>query len=171
MVNGATGTIGSAAVQLLKYFGAEITAVCAADHMELVKSMGAIKVFDYKREDFTQDSQKYNYVLDAVGKSSFAKCKPILLPGGVYVSSELGYMSQNLFLPLFTKFFSNKKVKFPMPRGLKDCLKLAKELVENGEYRPLIDKKYPFEKIVEGYEYVEKGQKIGNVVVVMSHDF
>lgn len=169
LVNGATGTIGSAAVQLLKHFEAEITAVCGTKNIELVKSLGAVKVFDYTKEDFTQDDQKYNYIFDAVGKSSFSKCKPLLLPGGVYISSELGYLAQNLFLPIFTKIFSNKKVIFPFPVDLKGCLNLAKELLEKGEFKPLIDRKYSLEQIVDAYKYVETGQKIGNVVINVGH--
>ena len=102
LVNGATGAIGSAAVQLLKYFDVNITAVCNTKNIELVKSLGANRVFDYTKEDFTKDDQKYDFVFDAVGKSSFFKCKPLLQAGGVYISSDLGYMAQNIFLPLIT---------------------------------------------------------------------
>ncbi len=102
LVNGATGAIGSAAVQFLKYFGANITAVCNTKNIELVKSLGADKVIDYTKEDFTKDDQKYNFIFDTVGKSSFAKCKPLLQPDGVYISSELGSMAKNIFFALIT---------------------------------------------------------------------
>lgn len=113
LVNGASGAIGSAAVQLLKYFDVYVTAVCNTKNIELVKSLGADKVIDYTKEDFTKDEEKYNFVYDAVGKSSFAKCKPLLKPGGVYISSELGYMAQNVFLllitPIIKPMIGNKK--------------------------------------------------------------
>ena len=113
LVNGASGAIGSAAVQLLKYFGANVTAVCHRKDAVLVKSLGANKVIDYTKEDFTNSSEKYHFVFDTVGKSTFKKCKPLLVSGGVYMSSELGPMVQNPFLALITPIFGNRKVKFP----------------------------------------------------------
>jgi len=121
LVNGASGGIGSAAVQLAKYFGVYVTAVCDTKNIELAKSLGADKVIDYTKEDFTKDEQKYDFVYDAVGKSSFAKCKPLLLPNGVYGSSELGYMGQNIFYALFTRIIGNKNSCFPF-------LEIAKEV-------------------------------------------
>jgi NADPH:quinone reductase-like Zn-dependent oxidoreductase len=123
LVNGATGAIGSAAVQLLHYFGLHITAVCSTQNMELVKSLGADRVIDYTQQDFTQDEQQYHYVFDTVGKSSFFKCRKLLLPGGVYISSDLGYMSQNLLLPVITPIIKpllgNKKTVGPFPRDIR----------------------------------------------------
>jgi NADPH:quinone reductase-like Zn-dependent oxidoreductase len=171
LVNGATGAIGSAAVQLLKYFDVYVTAVCPTKNVELVSSLGADKVIDYTKEDFTEDGEKYNFVFDAVGKSSFAKCKPLLLPGGIYASSDLGYMAQNLFLPLITPLTSKlpgqsgKKTIFPMPVDVKGSLRLIKKLIEEGKFNPVIDREYALEEIVEAYRYVEKGQKTGNVVI------
>jgi NADPH:quinone reductase-like Zn-dependent oxidoreductase len=169
LVNGATGAIGSAAVQLLKYFGVNVTAVCNTKNIELVKSLGVDKIIDYTKEDFTKDDQKYNFVFDAVGKSSFFKCKQLLQPGGVYISSDLGYMSQNVFLPLITPIIKpiigNKKTVFPMPVDVRRSLLLIKELIEKGKFKAVIDRKYPLEQIVEAYRYVEKGQKTGNVVI------
>ena len=170
LVNGATGGIGSAVIQFLKYFGANITAVCNTKDFELVKSLGADKVIDYTKEDFTKDNQKYNYIFDAVGKSSFAKCKPLLQPGGVYMSSELGFMAQNIFFALITPIIGNKKVIFPIPTDLKGSIIFIKMLIEKGKFKTVIDRKYPLEQIVEAYRYVEKGQKVGNVVITVEHN-
>ena len=174
LVNGATGAIGSAAVQLLKYFDVNVTAVCNTKNIELVKSLGADKVIDYTKEDFTKDDQKYNFVFDAVGKSSFFKCRQLLRSGGVYISSDLGYMAQNVFLPLITliikPMIGNKKTVFPIPTDLRGSILLIKKLIEEGKFRAVIDRKYPLEQIVEAYWYVEKGQKTGNVVISVEHD-
>jgi NADPH:quinone reductase-like Zn-dependent oxidoreductase len=171
LVNGATGAIGSAAVQLLKYFGAYVTAVCNTKNIELVKSLGADKVIDYTKEDFTKDNQKYDFIFDAVGKSSFAKCKPLLQSGGIYMSSDLGYMAQNVFLPLITPIIKpmigNKKTVFPKPTDIRRSILLIKKLIEHGKFKAVIDRKYPFEQIIEAYKYVEKGQKTGNVVITL----
>jgi NADPH:quinone reductase-like Zn-dependent oxidoreductase len=173
LVNGATGAIGSAAVQLLRYFGANITAVCNTKNIELVKSLGANKVIDYTEQDFTQDDQKYDFVFDTVGKSSFFKCRKLLKRGGVYISSDLGYMAQNIFLPLITPIIKpmigNKKTVFPFPTDIPGSIRLVKKLTEEGEFRAVIDRKYPLERIVEAYEYVETGQKTGNVVITVEH--
>ncbi len=174
LVNGATGAIGSAAVQLLKYFGADVTAVCNGKNIELVKSLGADKVMDYTKDDFTKDDQKYNFIFDAVGKSSFFKCKQLLQPGGVYISSDLGYLAQNIFLPLITPIIKpmigNKKTIFPNPTNIKGNVLFIKKLIEKGQFKTVIDRKYPLEQIVEAYKYVEKGQKIGNVVITVEHN-
>jgi NADPH:quinone reductase-like Zn-dependent oxidoreductase len=171
MVNGATGAIGSASVQLLKYFGLRVTAVCGTKNIGLVKSLGADEVIDYTKDDFTKGSQEYDFVFDAVGKSSFAKCRRLLKPGGIYVSSDLGYMAQNVFLPLITPIIrpviGNKKTVFPVPTDIKGSLLLIKKLFEEGKFRPVIDRKYPLEQIVEAYSYVETGQKIGSVVITV----
>jgi NADPH:quinone reductase-like Zn-dependent oxidoreductase len=174
LVNGATGAIGSAAVQLLKYFDVNVTAVCDTKNIELVKSLGADKVIDYTKEDFTKDDQKYNFVFDTVGKSSFFKCKHLLQPGGVYISSDLGYMAQNIFLPLITPIIKpmigNIKTIFPFPTDIRGSLLLIKKLIEAGKFKAVIDRKYSLEEIVEAYRYVEKGQKIGNVVITIEEN-
>lgn len=171
LVNGATGAIGSAAVQLLKYFGADVTAVCSTDNIELLKSLGADKVIDYSNKDFTTDDQKYIYVFDAVGKSSFFKCYKLLLPDGVYISSDLGYMSQNIFLPLITpvikSFIGNKKTISPIPTDIRKSLLLIKKLIEEGKFKSVIDRTYPLEQIIEAYKYVDTGHKTGNVVITV----
>lgn len=169
LVNGATGAIGSAAVQLLKYYGANLTAVSNTKNLELVKLIGAEKVIDYTKEDFTNSGEKYNYVFDTVGKSSFAKCKPLLEPGGVYISSELGSMSQNPFLALITPFIGNKKVIFPIPSNIKKSILLIKKLIEEGKFTAVIDRTYSLEKIVDAYKYVEKGEKTGNVIISLEN--
>jgi len=174
LVNGATGAIGSAAVQILKYFGANVTAVCNTKNIELVKSLGADKVFDYTKEDFTKDEEKYNFIFDAVGKSSFFKCKPLLQSGGIYISSDLGYMAQNVFLPLITPIIKpmigNKKTVSPIPTDIKGSVLFIKKLIEKGKFKAVIDRQYPLEQIVEAYRYVEKGQKTGNVVITVKHN-
>ncbi|HET9431163.1 MAG TPA: NAD(P)-dependent alcohol dehydrogenase, partial [Chitinophagaceae bacterium] len=165
LINGATGAIGSAAVQLVKYIGAEVTAVCKTEHMELIKSLGADVVVDYTKEDFTLLSEKFDVVFDAVGKNSFKRCKPLLKRKGIYMSTELGYMSQNIFLALITPLLGGKKVLFPIPSISKEDVNFLKKLVEQGKYKPVIDRHYPLEQIVEAYKYVETGQKTGNVIL------
>jgi len=165
LVYGATGAIGSAAVQLLKHLGANVTAVCASEHLELVRGLGADRVIDYTAGDFTKDEQRYDVVLDAVGKSSFGRTKRLLKPRGIYLSSDLGPLSQNPILALITPLFGGKRVRFPIPRDNQEMVRYFKGLIESGALRPLIDRRYRLEEIVEAYRYVESGQKIGNVVI------
>jgi NADPH:quinone reductase-like Zn-dependent oxidoreductase len=165
LVYGATGAIGSAAVQLLKNLGAIVTAVCSTENVELVKGLGADRVIDYTAEDFTQDEQSYHVVIDAVGKSTFGRCKRLLLPSGVYLSSDLGPLSQNPVLALVTPILGGKRVKFPLPKQDQGMARYFKELIEAGHFKPVIDRTYPLDQIVEAYRYVETGQKIGNVVI------
>jgi NADPH:quinone reductase-like Zn-dependent oxidoreductase len=169
LVNGATGAIGSAAVQLLKSLGAHVTAVCGTDNLELVKGLGADRVIDYTAEDFTKDEQRYDAVLDAVGKSSFGRCRRLLKPRGTFLSSDLGPLSQNPFLALVTPLFGGRKVRFPIPtqRDRAVVMRHLKELIESGAFKPLIDRRYPLDEIVEAYRYVETGQKLGNVVIIV----
>jgi NADPH:quinone reductase-like Zn-dependent oxidoreductase len=167
VVYGATGAIGSALVQILKHFGLYVTAVCGTPHLDLVKSLGADKVRDYLKEDFTKDDIPYDYVFDAVGKSTFGICKPLLLPKGIYISSELGPNNENLYLPLITPFLGGKKVIFPMPLDIKASLKFMNQLIELGHFKPVIDRIYPLDDIAEAFRYVLTGQKIGNVIIAM----
>ena len=167
LVNGATGAIGSAAVQILKSLGATVTAVCATGHVPLVERLGADRVLDYTTQDFTDDTQTYDVVLDAVGKSSFRRCKRLLRPGGIYLSSDLGPMSQNPVLALVTPLLRGKKVMFPIPRIDQQIVTYLKGLIESQQFHPVIDRRYPLDEIVEAYRYVETGQKIGNVVIVI----
>ncbi len=168
LVNGATGAIGSAAVQLLKHYDLYVTAVCGTENVELVRSLGADKVIDYKKEDFTQDHEKYDFAFDAVGKSTFGKCRPLLNEGGVYISSELGPYGQNVYLPLVTSLTGGKKVVFPIPSDIRRSMVFIGDLIGKGKFRPVIDRTYPLERIAEAYEYVASGQKIGNVIISMN---
>ncbi|HSH67546.1 MAG TPA: NAD(P)-dependent alcohol dehydrogenase [Bacteroidia bacterium] len=167
LINGASGSIGTAAVQLAKHFGAEITAVCSTKNGELLKSLGAKKVIDYTQEDFTTCNEHYDIIFDAVGKSSFFKCKKILKPKGIYFSTELGYGAQNIFLAIFTPLFGKRKVMFPIPKDRKEDILFFKELIEAGAYRAVIDRTYPFEHLIEATKYVETGEKTGNVVITV----
>jgi NADPH:quinone reductase-like Zn-dependent oxidoreductase len=168
LVNGATGAIGSAAVQLLKHLGANVTAVCGSEHVELVKGLGADRVVDYTAEDFTRDEQTYDVVVDAVGKSSFGRCRRLLRPRGIYLSTDLGPLSQNPLLALLTPLFGRRKAMFPIPRRAdRELAEDLRGLLESGAFRPLIDRRYPLDQIVEAYRYVETGRKVGNVVVVV----
>jgi len=171
LVYGATGAIGSAAVQLLKSLGAIVSAVCDTDNVELVRGLGAERVIDYTAEDFTKDEQTYDVVLDSVGKSSFSQCKRLLKPDGIYLSSALGPLAQNPFLALIAPLHGGKKVMFPIPKHDQEMVGYFKELIESGKFKPVIDRTYPLDQIVEAYRYVETGQKTGNVVIslVRSH--
>jgi NADPH:quinone reductase-like Zn-dependent oxidoreductase len=169
LVYGASGSIGTAAVQLAKHFGAEVTAVCNTKNLELVKSLGADEVIDYTKDDFTKNGKTYRVVFDAVGKASFFRCKNLIKKGGVYFSTDLGFLAQNLFLVLWTGIFGSKKVKFPIPKDRKEDVAFFKELIEAGKYKAVIDRRYPLEQIVEAYKYVETGQKAGNVVITVRH--
>ncbi len=170
LINGTTGSIGSAGVQLAKYFGAEITAVANTKNIDLVKSLGANKVIDYQKEDFTkiETPDTYDFVFDAVGKSSFFKTKHLLKCGGIYFSTELGFAYANPILALLGLKFNRKKVIFPIPKVNKEQILFFKKLIEEGHYRAIIDRTYPFEQIVEAYKYVQTGQKTGNVVIKMA---
>ncbi len=165
LVYGATGAIGSAAVQLLKHFGANVTAVCNTKNVALIKSLGADIVIDYQTQGFTKTETKFHFIFDAVGKSSFKQCKPLLTEKGKYISTELGKNGENIFFALTTAIFSGKKVLFPIPTINKADVIFLKELVEKGEYKPVIDREYALNQIVEAYKYVETAQKVGNVVL------
>lgn len=165
LVNGATGAIGSAAVQLLKHLGVIVTAVCGPEHVDLVKKLGASKVIDYTSENFTKNPGSYDVIIDAVGKSSFGRCKPLLKPRGVYLSSELGPWCQNPFLASVSPLVRGKKVRFPFPRYDQKMVNHLRDLLDSGAFTPLIDKVYPLEEIVEAYRYAETGRKVGNLVV------
>jgi len=169
LVNGATGAIGSAAVQLLADLGARVTATCSAAHKDLVTGLGADRVIDYTAEDFTRDTQTYDLVLDAVGKSSFARCRRLLRPRGIFVSSDLGPLSQNPVMALVTPLFGGRKVLFPIPvqRDPAAVMRYLRDLMESGAFRPLIDRRYPLDLIMDAYRYVETGQKVGSVVVTV----
>jgi NADPH:quinone reductase-like Zn-dependent oxidoreductase len=165
LVYGATGAIGSAAVQLLKYFQTDVTAVCSSAHVGLVKTLGADVVIDYQTQDFTKTNVKYDFIFDAVGKSSFGACKPLLTNKGIYISTELGKNGENILLALTTPIFGGKKLLFPLPSITKNDVVFIRELVQKKFFKPVIDRKYPLNQIVEAYKYVDSGQKIGNVIL------
>ena len=165
LVYGASGSIGTAAVQLAKHRGADVTAVCNTKNVELVRSLGAHTVIDYTQEDFTKNGQKYDFIFDAVGKHSFSRCKDSLNSGGAYVATD-GF--RNLFLALWTSRIGDRKVLFPIPpKYTKKNVLLMKELIEAGKYRAVIDRCYPLEDVVEATRYVETEQKTGNVVLTI----
>lgn len=165
LVYGATGAIGSAAVQLLKQMEANVTAVCKTKNVELVKSLGADVVIDYQTQDFTKTADKFHFIFDAVGKSSFGQCKPLLTEKGIYISTELGKNAENVLLAITTPIRGGKKVLFPLPTITKEDALFLKGLLEKGEFKPVIDRIYTLDQIVEAYKYVESGQKVGNVVL------
>jgi NADPH:quinone reductase-like Zn-dependent oxidoreductase len=165
LVYGASGAIGTAGVQLAKYLGADVTAVCSTKNLELVRSLGADRVIDYTREDFTKNGQTYDVIFDAVGKHSFKRSKGSLSKGGQYLATD-GF--RNLALALWTSRFGDKKVKFQLPpRYAKQDLVLLRELIEAGKFRAVIDRTYPLEDVVEAARYVETEQKTGNVVLTV----
>ncbi|MER0440671.1 NAD(P)-dependent alcohol dehydrogenase [Emticicia sp. W12TSBA100-4] len=160
LINGTSGSIGSSGLQLAKYFGAEVTAVTDTKNLALAKTLGADFVVDYTKEDFTATDKKFDLVFDAVGKSSFFKCKKLLKENGTYFSTELGYLSQNVYLPLFTK-----KIIFPIPKDTKEQVEFFKDLAEKGHLRAIIDRQYSLEDVAEAHRYVEKGMKVGSVSI------
>ncbi len=169
LVYGASGSIGTATVQLARYFDADVTAVCDTQNLETVRSLGADRVLDYTKEDFTEKGETYDVIIDAVGKLSFGRCKDSLKPGGIYISTDLGRLAQNPVLALVTRI-GDKKAGFPIPRYTKNDVVFLKGLIEAGKYRAVIDRCYPLEQVVEATRYVETGQKTGNVVLTVSRD-
>jgi NADPH:quinone reductase-like Zn-dependent oxidoreductase len=166
LVYGAAGSVGTAAVQLLAHhFGAEVTAVCDTKDVELVRSLGALEVIDRFSEDFTKNGQAYEVIFDAVGKHSFRRCRRSLKPGGIYISMDLGFMYHVPLLALTTRFVGSRRATLGVGRYRKEDLVLVKELVEAGKYRPVIDRVYKLDEVVEATRYVETGQKTGNVVI------
>jgi NADPH:quinone reductase-like Zn-dependent oxidoreductase len=165
LVYGASGSIGTAGVQLAKYFGAEVTAVSNTKHVELVRSLGADRVIDYTKDDFTKSGETYDVIFDAVGKHAFSRCRGSLKQGGAYVATD---GLENAFLALWTSRIGDKKVLFPIPpHYTKNTVLLLKELIEAGRYRAVIDRCYPLEDVVEATRYVETEQKTGNVVLTL----
>lgn len=165
LVYGATGAIGSAAVQLLKHLGAFVVAVSNTKNVELVRSLGADEVIDYMTQDFTKTSHRFDFIFDAVGKSSFGQCKPFLKDHGSYVSTELGKNSENVFLAIIGSFRKGKKVLFPIPTAKQEDILYLRALAENSFFRPVIDREYSLDEIVEAHRYVQSGQKTGNVII------
>jgi NADPH:quinone reductase-like Zn-dependent oxidoreductase len=170
LVYGATGAIGSAAVQIIKSLGAQVTAVCSSQHLDLVARLGADRVIDRTTTDFAADTQRYDLVFDAVGKCSFGQCRNLLKPRGIWASTDMGPLSQNPLLVLATRFSGGRRVMFPFPKIDRETVEYLKGLVESGQFTPVVDRTYSLEEIVEAYRYVETQQKIGNVVITVAGD-
>jgi NADPH:quinone reductase-like Zn-dependent oxidoreductase len=167
-VYGASGSIGTAAVQVAKHLGAHVTAVCGAKNVELVRSLGADEVVDYQREDFTKNGQTYDVVFDAVGKQSFRRCRRSLNPGGVFVTTDPGFLWHAPLVALLTRWIGDRRARLGIARYEKPDVLLLKRLLEAGEYRAVIDRTYRLEDVVEATRYVETGQKTGNVVLTLT---
>lgn len=165
LVHGATGAIGSAAVQLLKVLGAEVTATAPTAHVDTVRDLGADRVVDHEAEDFTALGETYDAVLDAVGKSTYGACRRLLTSRGRYASSELGPYWQNVGLALTTPWLPGRTVRIPVPSEDQEMVRWFADLLATGKLRPLIDRHYPLDRIVEAYGFVETGRKLGNVVI------
>jgi NADPH:quinone reductase-like Zn-dependent oxidoreductase len=167
LINGASGAVGTAAVQLAKAFGAEVTGVCSTKNLELVKSLGAGQVIDYTQEDFTQSSEAYDIIFDTVSKSSFSQCKRALKQNGRYLVTDIGLTP--LVQMLWTGLAGDKKVIFASSNlsWKSEDLDFLRELIEAGKIKAVIDRRYPLEQIAEAHRYVEKGHKKGNVVITV----
>jgi NADPH:quinone reductase-like Zn-dependent oxidoreductase len=170
LINGASGGVGTYAVQLAKYYGAEVTGVCSTRNLELVKSLGADKVIDYTKEDFTQSGETYDIIFDMVGKSSFSRCKSSLKQNGFYLAVAGGL--KELIQMLWTSVIGSKKVIFGggLASERKDYLLFFKELIEAGKLKAVIDRRYPLEQMAEAHRYVDKGHKKGNVVITVEYN-
>jgi NADPH:quinone reductase-like Zn-dependent oxidoreductase len=165
LINGASGGIGSAALQLARYYGAEVHGVCSTPRMEYVKSLGADRVIDYTKEDFTQNGETYDLIFDVMGRSSFSRCKDSLTPKGIYLL--VSFKMKHVFQMLRTKNSSGKKVICALSSEKPEDLVFIKDLVEAGRIKSVIDRCYPLEQIAEAHRYVEAGQKRGSVVISM----
>ena len=171
LVYGAAGSIGTAAVQLLAHhFEADVTGVCDAKAVELVRSLGAQEVLDRFREDFTKSGKTYDVIFDAVGKHSFRRCRRSLNPGGIYLTVDLGFLYHVPLVALVTRFAGSRRAKLGIGRYRKRDLALVKQLVDEGRYRPVIDRTYTLDEVVEATRYVESGQKTGSVVLRVRTD-
>jgi NADPH:quinone reductase-like Zn-dependent oxidoreductase len=168
LIYGASGSIGTFAVQLARYFGANVTAVCSTTNLELVKSLGAAKVIDYTKEDFTRSGEAYDIIFDMVGKSSFSRCKGALKQKGAYLLAN-PRLSQKI-RGLWASMTGSKKVIFGAASEKAEDLIFLKELIEMGKVKTVIDRCYPLEQIAEAHRYVDKGHKKGNVVITVKHN-
>jgi NADPH:quinone reductase-like Zn-dependent oxidoreductase len=163
LVYGSSGAIGSAAVQLAKSFGAEVTAVCTAKNLGLMAQLGADHAIDYEREDFTKNGQKYDVIMDAVAKHSYERSKDSLKPGGRFLATD---HFRNLLLHYWTPRVGDRKVIFSIPpRATKQDVEMFKQLFEAGKYRAVIDRTVPMDQVIEAARYVETEQKTGNVIL------
>jgi NADPH:quinone reductase-like Zn-dependent oxidoreductase len=167
LVYGASGSVGTAAVQLAGHFGADVTAVCNTKNLGLVASLGADKLIDYTQEDFARNGETYDVIFDAVGKRSPLRCRGSLKPMGIFIGTDLGFLGHVPLLALLTKWIGDKKVKMGIAHYTKQDVLFLKELIESGNHRAVIDRRYPLEEVVEATRYVETGQKTGNVVLTV----
>jgi NADPH:quinone reductase-like Zn-dependent oxidoreductase len=168
LIFGATGSIGTASVQLAKHFGADVTAVGNTKNLDLLRSLGADRVIDYTQEDFTKNGETYDVIFDSVGMHSFRRCRRSLKPGGIFLETDLGFMWHVPLLALLTRWVGDKKVTLPVPSYTKEDVLFLKQVIEGGEYRAVIDRRYPLEDVVEATRYVETKQKTGNVVLTVN---
>ena len=168
LVNGASGGVGTAAVQLAKYFGADVTGVCSTANMELVRSLGARHVIDYTKEDFTQNGETYDVIMDTVGTAPFSRSKDSLKAGGRLLMVLAG-LPDMLRIPWVSVTSSKKVIAGPVAVRAEDLRFLA-GLAEAGEFRPVIDRRYPFEQIAQAHSYVDTGRKKGNVIITLERD-
>ena len=167
LINGASGGIGAAAVQLATYYGAEVTGVCGTPRMEFVKSLGADHVIDYTREDFTKNHQTYDLIFDILGKGSFSRYKNSLTKNGIYLLAS--FKMKQLFQMLWTSITGGRKVICALSFENPADLLFIKELIETGKMKTIIDRRYPLEQIAEAHRYIETGHKKGNVVITVGH--
>ena len=167
LVYGASGAIGSAAVQLAGHLGARVTAVCGTDAVDRVAALGPAEVIDYQVTDFTTLGPRFDLVFDTVGKTTFGACRPLLRPDGSFVATEFGPRFQNPLLVLVTRMLPGPRVRFPLPRRSHEAMTAIVDALEAGSYRPLVDRSYPFDQLVDAYRYVETGQKVGNVILLV----
>ena len=166
LIYGASGSLGTAAVQLAKYFGVEVTGVCSTANLELVKSLGADKVIDYKKEDFTKNGQTYDIIFDTVGKSPFSGCVKSLKQKGIYLRA-VHMTVPSIVRGVLTSMTGSKKVIGGVATERKENLVFLKELIEVGKFKPVIDRRYPLDQIAEAHRYVDKGHKKGNVAITV----
>ena len=159
--------MGTNAVQLAKHFGAEVTGVCSTANLEMVKSLGADKVIDYTKEDFTKNGRSYDIIFDTVGKSSFSRCMKSLNENGTYILANPGLLDAFRMMRISMSSQGTKKVVGGTASASLEDLLFIKELLENGELKPVIDRSYPLEEIVEAHRYVEQGHKKGSVVITI----
>jgi NADPH:quinone reductase-like Zn-dependent oxidoreductase len=169
LIYGASGSLGTFAVQLARYFGAEVTGLCSTANVEMVKSLGADKVIDYTKEDFSESGETYDIIFDTVGKSSFSRCIRSLKQGGRYLMAASGLVIP-IIRGLWVSMTSSKKVIGGVAKGQSEDLVFLKELIEAGKLRSVIDRRYPLERIVDAHRYVDEGHKKGNVVIIVGQN-
>jgi len=167
LINGASGGIGSSAVQIARSLGAEVTGVCSTSKVDFVKSLGAAKVIDYTKEDFTQNGETYDLIFDILGRSSISRSRSSLKPNGIHLFAS--FKMKHLFQMLWTSRSGSRRVICALGSGKVDDLNTLKEMIEAGKIKPVIDRCYPLEQVAEAHRYVEKGHKKGNVVILVNH--